>query len=149
MAGQAKGPIAGGAGAAAAKLLHQAWETAGVDECRRLFSQLQKVPPAGGDMYKAMLALEKQQPGAQASNDLPPASKRRRTTSSPEALQTQRVRALYEAALAAYGATDHLLWVDFALWQAPTGAGEVYWRATKALDDPQAFVEQYRQQLGV
>ena len=43
----------------------------------------------------------------------------------------------------AYGSEDTELWLLYARWEASQGkgVGRVHWRATKALADPQAFVD--------
>jgi len=44
----------------------------------------------------------------------------------------------------AYGDEDTELWLRYARWEQSCGrgVGKVYWRATKALSDPQEFVQQ-------
>lgn len=44
----------------------------------------------------------------------------------------------------AYGQEDAVLWLRYARFESRQGKGSggVYWRATKALDDPEAFVRQ-------
>ena len=48
-----------------------------------------------------------------------------------------------QAAVEAYGSEDTELWLRYARWEASQGkgVGKVHWRATKALADPQAFVD--------
>ena len=45
----------------------------------------------------------------------------------------------------AYGAEDHELWLRYMQhsMQTQKGVGMLYWRATKALHDPQTFEEKY------
>jgi len=49
-----------------------------------------------------------------------------------------------QAAVDAYGDEDTELWLRYARWEQSCGrgVGKVYWRATKALSDPQEFVQQ-------
>ena len=47
-----------------------------------------------------------------------------------------------QAAVGAYGGQDWRLWLRYLQWeqQRGKGAGEVYWRAVKALVDPEPFI---------
>jgi hypothetical protein len=64
----------------------------------------------------------------------------------------QRVRAVYDAWVAAYGSSDVELWVQYALFeqgQGRQGPGKVYWRAVKAVEEPDEFIQQYRSRVGL
>lgn len=156
LASNRKGPSTGGAGAAASKLLKVVWAKAGMDASRELFDKLQKLPPAGGDMFRTMVELEKQGvvdvEALPASEEGVTSSKRRRIASakSGATLATrpcEQVRIIYEAAVASYGAEDHLLWLEYAASQDVTTAGAIYWRAVKALHNPDVFIAAYKEQL--
>jgi hypothetical protein len=64
----------------------------------------------------------------------------------------QRVRAVYDAWVAAYGSSDVELWVQYALFeqaQGRQGPGKVCWRAVKAVEEPDEFIQQYRSRVGL
>jgi hypothetical protein len=158
--GAPKGPPAGGMGLAAGRVLAALWGTAGPAAARALFAKLAAVPPAGGDMYREMLRLEGAEleaAGQQRGSPEGPAAAAAANgggggggggggaRASKEALQ--RVRRVLEAAVGAYGDCDAALWMAYARFEhrhARTGAGAVYWRAVKALREPDAFVAEYR-----
>ena len=50
-----------------------------------------------------------------------------------------------QAGVAAHGSVDHELWLQYAAFEQKhlKGAGSVYWRAVKALAEPDAFVTTY------
>jgi len=56
------------------------------------------------------------------------------------------VARLFEAGLDAYGAEDSDLWLALAKYEGGRGkgGGHVYWRATRALVDPDPFVLRFR-----
>lgn len=49
-----------------------------------------------------------------------------------------------QAAVGAYGAHDWQLWLRYLKHEQArgSGAGQVYWRAVKELQDPEPFVEE-------
>ncbi len=57
---------------------------------------------------------------------------------------------MYEAAVSSYGAESAALWLAFARFERRSGrgAGDVFWRAHKALPDPDPFVDAFRQAFG-
>ncbi|WIA28100.1 hypothetical protein OEZ86_010682 [Tetradesmus obliquus] len=135
----AKGPARGGLGAAAGACLTLTWQQQGADAARALWQRLLLLPPAGGDMFSAMVHLEAGETAAASQAAL-----------SADALQ--RVRAVYDAWCAAYGSSDAELWVQYALFeqaQGRQGPGRVYWRAVKAVEDPDEFIQQYRSRVGL
>jgi hypothetical protein len=134
--GAARGPQTGGMGVVAGSILAAVWEVRGADAGRQLFSQLAMLPPAGGDFYRRMLQLEGAELDAAAGQK--PSSKK---------TALQRVRRVFEAAVTAFGDCDAGLWLMYCRFeqeQASQGAGPVYWRAVKALADPEAFVQEFR-----
>jgi hypothetical protein len=138
-----KGPSSGGLGAVAARGLKVGWEVLGAAAARKLWQQLLLLPPAGGDMFRGMLRLEQLAGGADE------ASQQQQQQLAADA--AKRVRGVYEAWASAYGSTDAALWVEWALFeqqQGKAGSGKVYWRAVKALEDPEQFIAEYRQQIG-
>ena len=50
-----------------------------------------------------------------------------------------------QAGVAAHGSVDHELWLQYAAFEQKhlKGAGSVYWRAVKALAEPDDFVAMY------
>ncbi len=48
-----------------------------------------------------------------------------------------------QVAVDAYGAVDEELWIKYLQSRIVEGRsfGDIYWRATKALQDPQSFVQ--------
>ncbi|GFR40073.1 hypothetical protein Agub_g616 [Astrephomene gubernaculifera] len=138
----AKRNPSGGLGSVAAAMVEKARLSLGADAARQLYGKLLAVPGAGGDLYRCAIRLEReelqQQQQPEAAAPAPPPK---------QALK--RITDLYEAAVAAHGKTETDLWIDYAQWlvRCGKGAGQVYWRATKELEDPDAFIAQYRQAL--
>jgi U3 small nucleolar RNA-associated protein 6 len=132
---RAQGPVEGGMGAVAAAFLGALQQQQGPEAVRALVQQLLRVPATGGEFFKAAIRLEEQ---------LPPQAGGGQVGGS-------RVRELYEAAVAAYGEVDPSLWLGYAQLEQRSGrsAGQVYWRATRALAEPDPFIEQYRQVVGL
>ena len=56
-----------------------------------------------------------------------------------------------QAAVDAYGAQDEEVWLRYIqrALQRKKVAGKLYWRATKALKDPQTFAEKYQSLQGL
>ncbi|KAG2448877.1 hypothetical protein HYH02_006226 [Chlamydomonas schloesseri] len=141
----------GGLGHAAAALVGKAREALGLDAARALYGRLLAVPAPGGDLYRAALRIEEDAVG------MPPASSSGSgvavvvpaVVAAPKAA-AKRVTDLYEAAVAAYGHSEADLWIGYARWvvAGSKGAGQVYWRATKTLAEPDAFVAAYRGAIG-
>lgn len=50
-----------------------------------------------------------------------------------------------QAGVASHGAVDHELWLQYAAFEQKhlKGAGSIYWRAVKALAEPDVFVATY------
>lgn len=163
-AGAARGPASGGMGRAAARVLQAVWASRGAEAGRKLFWALAALPPAGGDVYRAMLQLEgrdleeqeeqqaqqheaaqqQRQAGGRAGGK---AAKAAAEAKAARGAAVARVRRVLEAAVGAYGEEDASLWLAYARFEqqhTKQGAGPVYWRAVKALRDPDAFVHEYR-----
>ncbi len=107
----------------------------GMEAARQLYGKLLAVPGAGGDLYRCAVRLEEEH-----------AHEARQQRGAAADAACKRVTELYEAALGVHGATEWDLWLGYARWLAACGkgAGQVYWRATKALADADGFVEAYR-----
>ncbi len=115
-----------------------------------MYSRLLAVPAPGGDLYREALRIEEEAVG------MPPASSSGSgvavvvpaVVAAPKAA-AKRVTDLYEAAVGAYGHSEVDLWIGYARWVVAggKGAGQVYWRATKALAEPDAFVAAYREAI--
>jgi len=150
-AASVKGPASGGLGAAAGLCLEVTWRAQGPAAARKLWQQLVLLPPAGGDMFRAMVRLEQSTgPVQQQQQQLEQLQQRVPLQLSKDAVA--HVNAVYEAWASSYGSTDGELWVDWAVFaqqQGKAGAGKVYWRAVKALEEPEEFIAAYRQQVGV
>ncbi|KAI3438077.1 hypothetical protein D9Q98_000519 [Chlorella vulgaris] len=128
---QARGPVEGGLGAAAAALLTALHQAGGIEAARGLYTALLPLPPPGGDYFRCLLRLEM----AQVSE------------AAPAAPPPRKLQDLFDVAAAAYGAADVQLWLLYCEWQASRGtAGDVagvYWRARKALGQAEAFEAAY------
>jgi hypothetical protein len=145
-----RGPDVGGLGAVVGRCLEVTWGTSGAAAARKLWQQQQLLPPAGGDMFRAMVGLERATLKASGSSKGDAQQQQQQQQLTAEAVK--RVRAVYEAWAGAYGSQDAGLWVEWAVFeqqQGKAGAGNVYWRAVKALDEPEGFIAEYRQQVGV
>ncbi len=107
-----------------------------------MYNTLLKVPAPGGDLYRYAIKMEREALAVEGAAE---------RTGAHSKKAAKRLGDLYEAAVAAYGATESDLWLDYARWlvQCGKGAGQVYWRATKELTDPDSFVVQYREALNV
>ncbi|KAG2432848.1 hypothetical protein HXX76_008581 [Chlamydomonas incerta] len=145
----AKKASSGGLGQAAAALVGKARDALGLDAARALYAKLLAVPAPGGDLYRAALRIEEDAAG------MPPASTSGAAAVVPAVVAlpkaaAKRVTDLYEAAVAAYGHSEVDLWIGYAGWVVAggKGAGQVYWRATKQLAEPDAFVAAYREAIG-
>lgn len=139
-----RGPPTGGLGAIVAACLTKTWKLQGPEEARLLFQKLLLLPPAGGDMYRAMIDLE------MGRFDVEDDSKQQTLAVLPKSV-VQRVRKVYESWVDAYGSEDVSLWVEYALFEqgfSKQGAGKVYYKAVKQLADPDGFIQQYRSRIG-
>jgi hypothetical protein len=146
LAAGSRGPLTGGAGAVAARLLRSVHESQGLEGARKLVSRISAGPAPGGDFYHAAIEIEE---AALKSNTSTIASSSS-SVASKGAGDEKRVRALYEAAAELYGSEDTQLWLSYALFEqsCKRSAGRMYWRGTKALSDPQPFIDQFRAVLG-
>lgn len=144
LAGQARGPLHGGLGTVVSHLLRTVHQTQGITESRALTHKLLLLPPSGGDWFHAALDVEL---GELARLRTAGEGPRGKVVKDTEAC----VLRLFEAAVSAYGSVDVELWLRYAEYmaQAAKGPGSVYWRATKALDEPQVFVDEYRAKVGL
>lgn len=144
-----RGQDVGGLGAVVGRCLEVTWRTSGAAAARKMWQQLLLLPPAGGDMFRAMVRLER---ASGSSSDDAQQQEQQQQQQKLTAEAVKRVRAVYEAWAGAYGSQDAGLWVEWAVFeqqQGKAGAGKVYWRAVKALDEPEEFITEYRQQVGV
>lgn len=146
-AASVKGPARGGLGAAAGLCMEVTWRVQGPAAARKLWQQLVLLPPAGGDMFRAMVRLEQSTGPVEQQQQLEQRVPRQLSKDA-----VKHVNAVYEAWASSYGSSDGELWVDWAMFaqqQGKAGAGKVYWRAVKALEEPEEFIAAYRQQVGV
>ena len=121
-------------------MLEVTWQQQGAEAAWRLYSQLLLLPAAGGDMFRGMLQLLKRG-GAEGKEE-------EGGKLSKGALK--RLRAVFEAAVRAYGKEDAGVWLAYAAFEqqeGKQGAGAVYWRAVKELDAPEEFIALYREQV--
>lgn len=131
LSSSAQGPLHGGRGLLAAHMLRRVQQCQGLSAARQLYRRLFQLPPAGGDLYRAVIAMEKEA-----------------AAGSSEGPHSRPVQQAYEAAAQAYGSCDVELWLDWALYQQQVlrqGSGTVYWRAVKELQQPDTFIERYQQ----
>ncbi|KAG2501138.1 hypothetical protein HYH03_000955 [Edaphochlamys debaryana] len=146
----ARGAPSGGLGQVAAALVDKARSALGVEAARQLYGQLLSVPGPGGDLYRCAIRIE--QDALESSSASGSGSGSGSAAASKQALQAgrKRVTELYEAAVKAHGSSEVDLWVSYAQWllACGKGPGQVYWRATKELADPDVFVAAYRAALG-
>jgi len=142
-----RGPVAGGLGEVLGNLLKSVAVAQGMTAVRTLVARLARVPPPGCDFYLAAIALEESllegAPDPAKAPAVPLVGKARST-------QEARVRLLYETAINAYGTECEALWLALARFERRAGrsGGDVFWRAHKALPDPEEFVTQYRTAFG-
>ncbi len=149
---RARGPAQGGMGAVAAAFLRVLQRAQGAEAARGFVQQLLKVPPTGGDFFKAAIQLEEEeQEQGKGKGEGEEELRGGAGEAGGRQAAGRRVRQLYEAAVAAYGEADGALWLGFARFEQRSGrsAGQVYWRATRALAEPDAFIEQYRLTVGL
>ncbi|KAI0239823.1 hypothetical protein LSAT2_009429 [Lamellibrachia satsuma] len=96
---------------------------------RQLYRQLSSSKPLSVDFFRKYLEIEQ----AQATSKI------------------KRLRRAYEDALGEYGSSDTDLWLDYIRLEtrhkngSPENAGNIHWRALKALDEElvQTFVSEY------
>ncbi len=136
---------------------------AGLAGARALYRRLLAVPPAGGDFFRAAIEVEQRELDEASASASVPASaaggkggegvgKGGAAAAAARAAAARRALSqLFEAALGFYGEVDPGLWVAYALHvgrDAGAGGGHVYWRAVKALREPDEFVQLYREAVG-
>ncbi|GAX82298.1 hypothetical protein CEUSTIGMA_g9727.t1 [Chlamydomonas eustigma] len=130
------GPLHGGLGGVIAALMKRIRMSSGLEESRSFYRKFLHLPSPGGDFYQAAVDIELEA---------------RRGIVLQKNVQKERdlVTPLFEAAVAAHGRDDPELWIRFAKYEAECGrsAGTIYWRATKALVDPDRFITLYKEHL--
>lgn len=114
--------------AAAVESLHA---TEGLEAARHLVARLLRVPSPGGDFWLAAVRLESTAISAAMAG---PGGR------APDA-DLKQARRLFEAAVDAHGADDWQMWLEYVQFVQQTGGkvGDVQWRASKALKDPEPF----------
>ncbi|KAF5837621.1 U3 small nucleolar RNA-associated protein 6-domain-containing protein [Dunaliella salina] len=140
LAASARGPVHGGMGSVVASFLRHLHAEHGPAAARALSSRLLTLPAAGGDFFRAAIELEQQELEGEC------------TKGTKERKERERyVQRLFEAAVDAYGAEDADMWLAYTRFEASRGkgAGQLYWRATKALQDPDGFIHHFRELQGV
>lgn len=168
LSGAARGPPDGGLGGAAAAAVRAARVLGGAAAARTLYRPLLALPAPSCSFLLELADMERRDVEAGTASTTPTPTPRTTTPTgelthtSSEAtaasnagggcgnLRTdpaaqRRVRQLLEAAADAYGSADARVWLAMASFEAACGrgAGGVYWRATKALDDPEPFIQRY------
>jgi len=141
LAASARGPVHGGMGSVVGSFLRHLHLEHGPSAARALSSRLLTLPAAGGDFFRTAIELEQQQLEAEEC-----------TKGTKKYKERERyVQRLFEAAVDAYGAEDADMWLAYTRFEASRGkgAGQLYWRATKALDDPDGFIHRFRELQGV
>jgi hypothetical protein len=129
----AKGPLHGGMGRVAAVLCRSVVMHGGFSALREFYTPLLRCPCPGGDFIRYLVQVEKE------------AQKEARVGGC-----STQLRAVFEAGVASYGGIDVRQWVDYAICEVGgmQGPGGIYWRATKALAEPQEFIDLYRAEIG-
>lgn len=119
----------------------------GIDAARAFYQRLLGLPAPGGEFFRCAIELEQAEEAAAAAASR--GAKGPGKTRQAAGAEPGTVRRLFEAAVASYGAEDPEIWLLYAQHEARAlrGAGNIYWRATKALADPDPFVLSYRQQV--
>ncbi|PNH07975.1 U3 small nucleolar RNA-associated protein 6 [Tetrabaena socialis] len=144
----ARKAASGGLGQVAAVMVEKARSDVGIEAARRLYTRLLSVPAAGGDLYRCAIRLEQEEVGARPATTSGAAPTPAASSAEGRAA-AKRVCNLYEAAVSAHGSSEVDLWVGYARWlvRCGKGAGQVVWRAAKELEDADAFVAAYREEL--
>ena len=157
------GEVQGGMGEAAAAAVRTVHRVSGLEAARQLYRQLLRLPPAGGTFFHALLDME--QAAASTSERLSHAawlqlyevciSSCDWTHRDPFTLRIflhgveldvcNYHPVCVQVAVDAYGVEDDELWLRYVQhsMQRKKGVGMLYWRATKALHDPQGFEQKY------
>lgn len=142
--------LQGGLGSVAAALLTALHQAGGIQAARGLYRALLPLPPPGGDFFRCLLQLEieQQQQEEAAAAAAGQSGSGARAKAAAAALSARQLQDLFEAAVDAYGSEDVQLWLLYAEWQAGRGqlgeASAVYWKACKALAQPEKFVAAYQ-----
>lgn len=125
-------------------------ESVGRPEALAFIRRFSRLTAPGEDFYlSAIDILEEPEEGGVSTIIQGPTSKR------PIKGQPSPLRELFEAAVTSYGRHSPELWTRYALFETRhlggggggIGAGSIYWRATKALDDPDTFVMMYKDRM--
>lgn len=132
----------------------------GLEAARAFYRRFLALPAPGGEFFHAAIAMERHEEGRDGSGTAgttassaqaagASGSKARPSSGAGRTSGSSHVRQLFEAAVACYGAVDEGLWLEYARYEAAglQGAGHVYWRATKALANPDAFIARYQEAL--
>ncbi|KAL3138255.1 hypothetical protein ABBQ32_006073 [Trebouxia sp. C0010 RCD-2024] len=126
LTGMRQGPTRGGMGLVAGAALQVTRQMQSLEAAQRLCDQMLAIPSPGGSFFQAAISME--------LAAMP---------STPQSIS--RVQRLFEAGVAAHGCVDHELWLQYASFEQKhlKGARNVYWRAVKALAQPDDFVAMY------
>ena len=118
----------------------------GLEEARKFCRRFSKLTGPGEAFFLAAIEMETAEQ-QRASISLPSSSGRASKPAGSRAGGT--VQALFDSAVACYGRHSPELWVQYAKYEAgcDRGGGGVYWRATKALSDPDEFILMYRERV--
>ncbi|KAJ9518134.1 hypothetical protein QJQ45_010109 [Haematococcus lacustris] len=131
-----KQPVRNGLGLVAGSMLRIVHGAHGLEGGRKLVAQLLAGPPPGSEFFHAAIDMELEALPAGGCAVL----KQSKTPSASKQLSQ-----VFEAAVAAYGHEDESLWLRFAQHEhaCMKGVGAIYWRATKALSNPDGFIAQF------
>ena len=126
-------------GAVGAAIVHALWSPSDPAPARRFYRSLLALPLPGGQLIHAVLDLELALLAARL----------------PAALRRAQIVDVFEAGASAFGADDATLWLRYLAFEqgragaCARGAGQVHWRAVRALAQPDAFVARvHLQNLG-
>eukprot|EP00884_Botryococcus_braunii_P019137 jgi/Botrbrau1/5907/Bobra.0366s0084.2 len=119
--GLPKGPLRGGMGEVAGKVLRAVFDSQGAEAAKQLLWKLLTCPSPGGSLYHAALELDSSQPGFLTD--------------------AERCRVL-EAGVDTFGEEDEELWLEYYRFdlEKHRRSGVVYRRAISRLIDPTSFM---------
>lgn len=126
----------------------------GPEAARSLCRRLAQCPALGADFYRGAVELEEAALPSSSSSSSSGAegnAKGSRKAGSSKQAGCTYADELFEVALREYGECEADLWLRYIGWHMRTGradmAGTLFWRASKALQDPGELAEGYKQLL--
>lgn len=132
-------PSTAGLGRVVAACLARVRTAQGLDHARAFYRRFLTLPAADAAYFLAAIDMEHEEEGASGCAKAPHGA----------SAKASATRVLFEAAVSAHGSKDAELWLRYAMYEAEArrGGGSIYWRAVKALHEPEAFILAYRERL--